>query len=87
VKGDGTQYTLAVWTDGTYAYSIELSDGVGIDVWEAYNQGCLLTAVSLLWSGNYDYGSRGEDWDENGKKGKQDCPFPSSGIIRILRSL
>jgi hypothetical protein len=39
VKGDGTQYTLAVWTDGTYAYSIELSDGVGIDVWKRIIKG------------------------------------------------
>lgn len=35
VKGDGTRFTLAVWTDGTYAYSIALSNGVGIDEWKA----------------------------------------------------
>ena len=35
VKGDGTRFTLAVWTDGTYAYSIALSGGVGIDEWSA----------------------------------------------------
>ena len=34
VKGDGTRFTLAVWTDGTYSYSIALSDGVGLDEWE-----------------------------------------------------
>lgn len=39
VKGDGTQYTLAVWTDGTYAYSIELSDGVSIDGWKSIIKG------------------------------------------------
>jgi len=35
VKGSGAQYTLAVWTDGTYAYSIVLSNGVGSDEWSA----------------------------------------------------
>ena len=39
VKGDGTQYTIAEWTDGTYAYSIALSSGVGIDVWHTIIQG------------------------------------------------
>lgn len=33
VKGDGTQFTLAVWTDGSYAYSLALSRGVGLDEW------------------------------------------------------
>jgi len=31
LKGDGTAFTLAVWTDGTYSYSVVLSNGVGID--------------------------------------------------------
>lgn len=35
VKGSGNQFTLAVWTDGTYAYSIVLSNGVGADQWSA----------------------------------------------------
>ena len=35
VKGDGTVFTLAVWTDGTYSYSIVLSSGVGIGEWSA----------------------------------------------------
>lgn len=39
VKGDGKQYTLAVWTDGTYAYSIVLTEGVGIDEWSRILQG------------------------------------------------
>jgi len=38
LKGDGTNYTVAVWTDGTYAYSIVLSDGVGVDEWSAMIQ-------------------------------------------------
>lgn len=33
LKGDGTQFTLAYWTDGTYAYSVVLSDGVREEVW------------------------------------------------------
>lgn len=33
VKGSGSRFTLAAWTDGTYSYSIELSDGAGIDEW------------------------------------------------------
>jgi hypothetical protein len=39
VKGDGTAFTLAVWTDGTYAYSIALSRGVGTDEWSKILQG------------------------------------------------
>ena len=39
VKGSGTQFTLAVWTDGTYAYSLVLSEGVGLDEWSAILQG------------------------------------------------
>ena len=35
VSGDGTQFALAVWTDGTYAYSIVLSDGVSLGTWQA----------------------------------------------------
>lgn len=38
VKGDGTTFTLAVWTDGTYAYSISLSSGVGTGEWRAIIQ-------------------------------------------------
>lgn len=39
LKGDGSQFTLAVWTDGTYSYSIVLSSGAGIDEWSAIIQG------------------------------------------------
>jgi len=35
LKGDGSKYTLACWTDGTYAYSIVLSEGVDAEKWGA----------------------------------------------------
>lgn len=35
LKGDGTTFTVAVWTDGTYSYSVVLSRGVGIGEWSA----------------------------------------------------
>jgi hypothetical protein len=35
LKGDGGKYTLAVWTDGTYSYSVVLSSGAGTDEWSA----------------------------------------------------
>lgn len=33
LKGDGETCALALWTDGTYAYSLSLSPGVEEDVW------------------------------------------------------
>ena len=33
LKGAGDSYTLAVWTDGTYAYSLSLSEGISADAW------------------------------------------------------
>lgn len=35
LKGDAGQYTLAIWTDGSYSYSISLSDGLSLSDWQA----------------------------------------------------
>lgn len=35
LRGEATErYTLAVWTDGQYAYSLRLSDGQSTEVWQ-----------------------------------------------------
>lgn len=39
VKGDGAKFSLACWTDGTYAYSVSLSEGVSIDRWKTIIEG------------------------------------------------
>ena len=39
IKGDGSAFTLAFWTDGTYAYSVVLSEGVSADQWDAIISG------------------------------------------------
>lgn len=33
LKGNGETYTLAIWTDGEFAYSLSLSEGVGDAEW------------------------------------------------------
>lgn len=35
LKGDAGQYTLAIWTDGSYSYSLSLSDGLSLSDWQA----------------------------------------------------
>ena len=35
LKGDGQAYSLALWSDGTYAYSIKADPGLSISEWEA----------------------------------------------------
>ena len=35
LKGQGQRYTLALWTDGTYTYSLNLSTGLSADAWQA----------------------------------------------------
>jgi hypothetical protein len=35
LKGDGGGYTLAQWTDGSYAYSLRLSPGCGEEEWSS----------------------------------------------------
>lgn len=35
LKGDGQTYALAVWSDGTYAYSIHVEPGLTAQEWEA----------------------------------------------------
>ena len=35
LKGDDGQYTLAIWTDGSYSYSLSLSDGLSLSDWQA----------------------------------------------------
>lgn len=34
LKGDAGQYTLAIWTDGSYSYSLSLSDGLRLSDWQ-----------------------------------------------------
>ena len=35
LRGEAAErYTLAVWTDGQYAYSLRLSDGQSTEVWQ-----------------------------------------------------
>lgn len=34
LKGDDGQYTLAIWTDGSYSYSLSLSDGLSLSDWQ-----------------------------------------------------
>lgn len=35
LRGSGGSYTLAVWTDGEYAYSVSLTDGLSAEAWSA----------------------------------------------------
>ena len=35
LKGDAGQYTLAIWKDGSYSYSLSLSDGMSLSDWQA----------------------------------------------------
>ena len=35
LKGQDQSYTLALWTDGTYTYSLRLSSGLSADAWQA----------------------------------------------------
>ena len=35
LKGQDQRYTLALWTDGTYTYSLRLSTGLSADEWQA----------------------------------------------------
>lgn len=35
LKGQDQRYTLALWTDGTYTYSLRLSSGLSADGWQA----------------------------------------------------
>ena len=39
LKGNSEVYTLACWTDGTYAYSLSLSSGVNAAEWNAIIEG------------------------------------------------
>lgn len=39
LKGETDRYTLAVWNDGTYSYSLSLSSGQTLDVWQAIVEG------------------------------------------------
>ena len=34
LKGGAGQYTLAIWTDGSYSYSLSLSDGMSLSDWQ-----------------------------------------------------
>lgn len=36
LKGNSGTYTLAIWTDGDYAYSISLSEGIPENSWKAF---------------------------------------------------
>lgn len=35
LKGESGKYTLATWNDGTYSYSLQLTNGQTQDVWQA----------------------------------------------------
>ena len=39
LKGETDCYTLAIWNDGTYSYSLSLSSGQTLDVWQAIVEG------------------------------------------------
>lgn len=39
LKGQDQRYTLALWTDGTYAYSLRLSSALSADAWQALLDG------------------------------------------------
>lgn len=39
LKGQDQRYTLALWTDGTYTYSLRLSSGLSADAWQALLDG------------------------------------------------
>ena len=39
LKGQDHRYTLALWTDGTYTYSLRLSSGLSADGWQALLDG------------------------------------------------
>ena len=50
LKGDAGQYTLAIWTDGSYSYSLSLSDGLSLSDWQA-----LMNSIQSQISGLYKY--------------------------------
>ena len=35
LKGDGETYTLAIWFNGAYAYSLKITNGMAAETWEA----------------------------------------------------
>lgn len=39
LKGQNQRYTLALWTDGTYTYSLRLSSALSADAWQALLDG------------------------------------------------
>lgn len=39
LKGQNQSYTLALWTDDTYTYSLHLSNGLSADAWQALLDG------------------------------------------------
>ena len=39
LKGEADSYTLAIWQDGTYSYSLSLSAGQPASVWESIVEG------------------------------------------------
>ena len=39
LKGEADSYTLAIWSDGTYSYSLSLSAGQPASVWESIVEG------------------------------------------------
>lgn len=39
LKGQDQSYTLALWTDGTYTYSLRLSSALSADAWQALLDG------------------------------------------------
>lgn len=39
LKGERDSYTLGIWSDGTYSYSLSLSAGQPASVWESIVEG------------------------------------------------
>ena len=39
LKGETGSYTLAIWTDGNYSYSLSLSSGQPESVWQTIIEG------------------------------------------------
>jgi len=39
LKGSGDEYSLAVWNDGTYSYSVSTAAGYGKEVWHDMIEG------------------------------------------------
>ena len=46
LKGENNVFTLAVWTDGNYSYSLDISKGLSEDEWSEMIQ---LACANARW--------------------------------------